>query len=45
MAMPSYMLSLGTQAPPFALRDVVSEEVYLLDSFKGEKALLVMFIC
>jgi peroxiredoxin len=39
------MLPIGTPAPAFALRDVVSEEVYSLDSFKGEKALLVMFIC
>lgn len=45
MAMPSFMLPLGTPAPAFALRDVVSGEVYTLDSFKGEKALLVMFIC
>jgi peroxiredoxin len=45
MAMASMMLPLGTSAPAFALRDVVSEEVYSLDSFKGEKALLVMFIC
>ncbi len=43
--MTSRILSLGTSAPAFALRDVVSEEVYSLDSFKGEKALLVMFIC
>jgi len=45
MAMPSLMFPLGTPAPAFALRDVVSGEVYSLDSFKGEKALLVMFIC
>jgi len=45
MAMASMMLPLGTPAPAFALRDVVSEEVYSLDSFKGERALLVMFIC
>jgi peroxiredoxin len=45
MAMASMMLPLGTSAPAFALRDVVSEEVYSLDSFKGERALLVMFIC
>ena len=45
MAMASMMLPLGTPAPAFALRDVVNEEVYSLDSFKGERALLVMFIC
>lgn len=45
MAMSSLMLPLGTPAAAFALREVVSGEVYSLDSFKGEKALLVMFIC
>lgn len=45
MAVASFMTPLGTPAPPFVLRDVVSEEIYTLDSFKGEKALLVMFIC
>ncbi|WP_455389342.1 thioredoxin family protein [Petrachloros mirabilis] len=45
MAMASVMLPLGTPAPPFALRDVVSGQVYSLDSFTGKTALLVMFIC
>lgn len=45
MAVASHMLPIGTPAPTFALRDVVSGEVYSLDSFKGKKALLVMFIC
>jgi len=45
MAMASVMLSLGTSAPPFALRDVVSGRTYSLDSFTGKAALLVMFIC
>lgn len=45
MAMASVMLPLGTPAPPFSLRDVVSGQLYSLDSFKGKTALLVMFIC
>ena len=45
MAVESVMLSLGTNAPPFALRDVVSGQVYQLDSFAGKSALLVMFLC
>jgi peroxiredoxin len=39
------MLPLGTAAPPFALRDVVSGETITLDQFSGKQALLVMFIC
>jgi peroxiredoxin len=45
MEVPSVMLPLGTPAPPFSLRDVVSVQVYTLDSFTGKSALLVMFIC
>jgi peroxiredoxin len=45
MAMASVMLPLGTIAPPFALRDVVSGRVFSLDSFGGKDALLVMFLC
>lgn len=45
MAVESMMLSLGTSAPPFALRDVVSGQVYQLDSFVSKSALLVMFLC
>jgi peroxiredoxin len=45
MAVTSVMLSLGTVAPSFALRDVVSGQVYSLDSFTGKSALLVMFLC
>lgn len=45
MAMTSVMLPLGTAAPPFALRDVVSGQTYSLDSFAGKPALLVMFLC
>ena len=45
MAAASMMLPLGTAAPPFALRDVLSEQVYSLDSCTGKAALLVMFLC
>jgi peroxiredoxin len=39
------MPELGTQAPEFSLPDVVSGQTVSLDSFAGERALLVMFIC
>ena len=45
MEVPSVMFPLGTPASPFSLRDVVSVQVYTLDSFTGKSALLVMFIC
>ena len=45
MAAASMMLPLGTPAPPFALRDVLSGQVYSLDSCTGKAALLVMFLC
>jgi peroxiredoxin len=45
MAMASAMLPLGTPAPPFSLRDVVSGQVCSLDSFTGKTGLLIMFIC
>jgi peroxiredoxin len=45
MAVESVMLSLGTNAPAFALRDVVSGQVYQLDSFVNKSALLVTFLC
>lgn len=45
MAVAPMMLPLGTAAPPFALRDVVSGKIYSLDSFTGKAALLVMFLC
>lgn len=45
MAMASVMLPLGTTASPFALHDVVSGQIYSLDSFAGKTALLIMFIC
>ncbi|MEP6934378.1 MAG: thioredoxin family protein [Nitrospirota bacterium] len=45
MAIASMMLPLGIAAPPFALLDVTSGQVYSLDSFVGKAALLVMFLC
>lgn len=41
----STMLSLGTAAPDFALPDVVSGKTVRRDHFRGQKGLLVMFIC
>jgi len=38
-------LELGAQAPDFALADVVSGKTVRRDDFRGQKALLVMFIC
>ncbi len=38
-------LELGTMAPDFALRDVVSGKTVKRDDLRGQKALLVMFIC
>ena len=45
MAMSSVMLPLGTPAPAFELRDVVSGQTYSLSSFLDKTALLIMFIC
>ena len=45
MAVVSMMLPFGTTAPPFVLHDVVTGQVYSLDSFVGKAALLVMFLC
>lgn len=41
----STMLDLGTSAPDFALRDVVSGKTVHRDDFRGQNGLLVMFIC
>jgi peroxiredoxin len=41
----STMLELGTVAPDFALPDVVTGKIVRRDDFRGQKALLVMFIC
>ncbi len=45
MAVASMMLPLRTSAPAFSLPDVVSGKDCSLDSFKGNAALLVMFLC
>lgn len=41
----STMLELGTMAPDFALTDVVSGRTVRRDDFRGQKGLLVLFIC
>lgn len=41
----SKMLPLGTQAPNFHLKDVVTGNYYSLDDLKSEKATVIMFIC
>ena len=41
----STMLELGTTAPEFALPDVVTGKTVRSDDFRGQKGLLVMFIC
>ena len=42
---PSMMTKLGSSAPDFKLKDVVSGKDFTLGSFAGKKAFLVMFIC
>lgn len=42
---PSNMLPLGTQAPHFTLSDTVSGEELSLETLKGEKGTVIMFIC
>ena len=44
-AVPSKMLPLGTQLPAFTLPNAVDERIVRDVDFKGEKALVVMFIC
>jgi len=41
----SIMMDLGTKAPDFDLKDVVSGKAISLKSFDGQKGVLVMFIC
>src|SRR5215469_16871740 len=41
----STMLELGTVAPDFALTEVVTGTTVRRDDFRGQKGLLVMFIC
>jgi len=42
---PSNMLALGTHAPAFSLPDTVSGKALSLESLKGGKGTVVMFIC
>ncbi len=41
----STMLELGTTAPDFALTEVISGKTVRRDDFRGNDALLVLFIC
>ena len=45
MAVESTMLELGTQAPYFSLQDAITGKTVSLDNYKGNRGLLVMFIC
>ena len=42
---PSRMMPLGTKAPEFSLKDVVSGKTQTLSQLKSNKATVVMFIC
>ena len=42
---PSNMLPLGTKAPEFNLINTITEKTVSLQSLKGEKATVIMFIC
>ena len=42
---PSNMMPLGTVAPDFELQDTVSKDMYSLQSVRGEKGTVIMFIC
>ncbi|MGI9545862.1 MAG: thioredoxin family protein [Flavobacteriaceae bacterium] len=42
---PSNMIPLGTSAPKFNLPDTVSGKPSSLESLKGEKGTIIMFIC
>ena len=41
----STMLALGTIAPDFALKDVVTGNLVRRDSYRGSNGMLIMFIC
>lgn len=41
----SKMIPLGTKAPDFLLPDTISGKTYSLNEVKGDKALVIMFIC
>ena len=42
---PSNMLALGTKAPEFSLMDTVTDKTLNLQTLKGEKGTVIMFIC
>jgi len=42
---PSNMIPLGTKAPEFNLIDAVSSKSFDLESVRGEKGTVIMFIC
>lgn len=42
---PSNMLPLGTKAPAFSLMDTVSDKTLNLQTIKGEKGTVIIFIC
>ncbi|WP_435623023.1 thioredoxin family protein [Flagellimonas sp.] len=42
---PSNMLPLGTTAPKFELMDTITDTMVSLDTAKGEKGTVIMFIC
>mgnify|MGYP006284634943 FL=1 len=44
-AVHSTMLEIGTKAPHFSLPDVISGKNVKLENFKGNRGLLVIFIC
>lgn len=44
-AVHSTMLEIGTKAPHFSLPDVISGKNVKLEDFKGNRGLLVIFIC
>lgn len=39
------MLPLGTKAPNFHIRDVISDNYYSLDDLSSDQATVIMFIC
>jgi len=42
---PSTMLPIGTKAPNFHLKDVLSDQYYSFDDLKSDRATVIMFIC
>jgi len=42
---PSTTLPIGTKAPNFHIRDVISDNYYSLNDLKSDRATVIMFIC